>query len=54
MTNPALISVVMERGVAEHVRGGEQEELGTYTFTTPYLTTIVAENKVGMLHHACT
>ena len=46
--NPAFVSVAMERGVVEPVKGGEQGELVAYTFTTPYLTTIVVENKVSV------
>ena len=46
--HPALISMVMERGVVGTVKGGDQGELAAYTFSTPYLTAIVVENKVSV------
>ena len=41
----ALCHIVVERGVSEAVRDGNGD-LFTHIFTTPHLTTIVAENKV--------
>ncbi len=45
IVNPAFSQVVVEKGVATPVKGGE-ESLMSYIFTTPYLTTIAVENKV--------
>lgn len=47
VTNPALSQIVTERGVVGDIEGRDEgEELTTYTFNTPHLTTIVVENKV--------
>jgi hypothetical protein len=46
VTNPAFAVLAIEKGVATAVRGDEEGELGTYTFTTPHLTTLVVENRV--------
>lgn len=45
--NHAFASVIMEKGVVGTIKGGGPEELLSYTFTTPYLTSIVIENKVS-------
>ncbi len=45
-TDPALCQVAAERGVCEEVQDG-RGELFTYTLSTPHMTTIALENKVG-------